>query len=30
MPSVPRGNPDAVVAMITARAAGWIEQGLVI
>ncbi len=25
MPSVPRGHPNAVVAMIAARAAGWIE-----
>lgn len=29
MPSVPRGHPNAVVAMIAGRAAGWIEQSLV-
>jgi choline dehydrogenase len=28
MPSVPRGHPNAVVAMIAGRAAGWIEAGL--
>lgn len=28
MPSVPRGHPNAVVAMIAQRAAGWIEAGL--
>jgi len=28
MPSVPRGHPNAVVAMIAERAAGWIERGL--
>jgi len=27
MPSVPRGHPNAVVAMIAERAAGWIESG---
>jgi len=26
MPSVPRGHPNAVVAMIAGRAAGWIER----
>jgi choline dehydrogenase len=29
MPSVPRGHPNAVVAMIAERAAGWIEQTLI-
>jgi choline dehydrogenase len=29
MPSVPRGHPNAVVAMIAARAARWIEDTLV-
>ena len=29
MPSVPRGHPNAVVAMIAQRAAGWIEAFLV-
>jgi choline dehydrogenase-like flavoprotein len=29
MPSVPRGHPNAVVAMIANRAAGWIEQAIV-
>jgi len=29
MPSVPRGHPNAVVAMIAERAAGWIEPILV-
>ena len=29
MPSVPRGHPNAVVAMIADRAAGWIESALV-
>jgi choline dehydrogenase len=29
MPSVPRGHPNAVVAMIAQRAAGWIEASLV-
>lgn len=28
MPAVPRGHPNAVVAMIANRAAGWIEPGL--
>lgn len=28
MPRVPRGHPNAVVAMIAERAAGWIEQAL--
>lgn len=28
MPSVPRGHPNAVVAMIAQRAAGWIEASL--
>lgn len=28
MPSVPRGHPNAVVAMIAERAAGWIESSL--
>jgi len=28
MPSVPRGHPNAVVAMIADRAAGWIERDL--
>ena len=28
MPSVPRGHPNAAVAMIAARAAGWIEESL--
>lgn len=28
MPSVPRGHPNAVVAMIGQRAAGWIDAGL--
>jgi choline dehydrogenase len=28
MPSVPRGHPNAVVAMIAQRAAGWIEPAL--
>jgi choline dehydrogenase len=29
MPAVPRGHPNAVVAMIAGRAAGWIEQAVV-
>lgn len=29
MPSVPRGHPNAVVAMIAGRAAGWIEEAIV-
>ena len=29
MPSVPRGHPNAVVAMIAERAAGWIEATLI-
>jgi len=29
MPSVPRGHPNAVVAMIAERAAGWIESTLI-
>jgi choline dehydrogenase len=29
MPSVPRGHPNAVVAMIARRAAGWIEAAVV-
>jgi choline dehydrogenase len=29
MPSVPRGHPNAVVAMIAERAARWIEQAMV-
>jgi choline dehydrogenase len=29
MPSVPRGHPNAVVAMIAERAAGWIEPTLI-
>lgn len=29
MPSVPRGHPNAVVAMIAERAAGWIERALI-
>jgi choline dehydrogenase len=29
MPSVPRGHPNAVVAMIAERAAGWIEPMLI-
>ena len=29
MPSVPRGQPNAVVAMIAGRGAGWIESALV-
>ena len=29
MPSVPRGHPNAVVAMIAQRAAGWIEAAMV-
>jgi choline dehydrogenase len=29
MPAVPRGHPNAVVAMIAGRAAGWIEQAIV-
>ncbi len=29
MPSVPRGHPNAVVAMIAERAAGWIEAAVV-
>jgi choline dehydrogenase len=28
MPSVPRGHPNAVVAMIANRAAGWIDESL--
>lgn len=28
MPSVPRGHPNAVVAMIANRAAGWIEEAI--
>ena len=28
MPSVPRGHPNAVVAMIAQRAAGWIEDSM--
>lgn len=28
MPTVPRGHPNAVVAMIANRAAGWIEQAV--
>jgi len=28
MPAVPRGHPNAVVAMIANRAAGWIEESL--
>ncbi len=28
MPAVPRGHPNAVVAMIANRAAGWIEPAL--
>lgn len=28
MPAVPRGHPNAVVAMIAQRAAGWIESAL--
>jgi choline dehydrogenase len=28
MPSVPRGHPNAVVAMIAERAAGWIEEAM--
>jgi choline dehydrogenase len=28
MPSVPRGHPNAVVAMIANRAAGWIETAM--
>ena len=28
MPSVPRGHPNAVVAMIARRAAGWIEAAV--
>jgi choline dehydrogenase len=29
MPAVPRGHPNAVVAMIAARPADWIEPALV-
>jgi choline dehydrogenase-like flavoprotein len=29
MPSVPRGHPNAVVAMIAARAAGFIEPAMI-
>lgn len=29
MPSVPRGHPNAVVAMIAERAAGWIESAII-
>ncbi len=28
MPSVPRGHPNAVVAMIAGRAAEWIERAI--
>ena len=28
MPTVPRGHPNAVVAMIAQRAAGWIAASL--
>jgi len=28
MPAVPRGHPNAVVAMIAERGGGWIEQAL--
>lgn len=28
MPSVPRGHPNAVVAMLAERDAGWIERAL--
>ncbi|MBM4267087.1 MAG: hypothetical protein FJ144_10805 [Deltaproteobacteria bacterium] len=28
MPSVPRGHPNAVVAMIAERASRWIESAL--
>jgi choline dehydrogenase-like flavoprotein len=28
MPTVPRGHPNAVVAMIAERAAGWIAEEL--
>jgi choline dehydrogenase len=28
MPSVPRGHPNAVVAMIAERAASWVERAM--
>jgi choline dehydrogenase-like flavoprotein len=28
MPSVPRGHPNAVVAMIAERAAGWVDRAM--